>query len=114
MLRWLVPENGQPPEKWLPDEQLRQQIRVIVETGNTMVRLQNSDQQISLHQRITFFLEHKCAILFLADEMFSALGICLEIRGVSRGTSNDKHYAISKAIYVYPLRKDFRRHLCHL
>ena len=41
MLRWLVPENGQPPERWLPDEQLRQQIRVIVETGNTMDRLQN-------------------------------------------------------------------------
>jgi len=41
LLRWLAPENGQPPEKWLPDEQLRQQIRVIVETGNTMDRLQN-------------------------------------------------------------------------
>ena len=41
MLRWLVPENGQLPERWLPDEQLRQQIRVIVETGNTMDRLQN-------------------------------------------------------------------------
>ncbi len=41
MLRWLVPENGQPPEKWLPDEKLRQQIRVIVETGHTMNRLQN-------------------------------------------------------------------------
>ena len=41
MLRWLEPENGQPPEKWLPDEKLRQQIRVIVETGHTMNRLQN-------------------------------------------------------------------------
>ena len=38
--RWLVPENGQ-PEKRLPDEQLRQKIRVIVETGNTLDRLQN-------------------------------------------------------------------------
>ncbi len=37
----MVHENGQPPERWLPDEQLRQQIRVIVETGNTMDRLQN-------------------------------------------------------------------------
>ncbi len=37
----MQPENGQPPKKWLPDEQLRQQIRLIVETGNTMVRLQN-------------------------------------------------------------------------
>ena len=41
MLRWLEPENGQPPEKWLPDEQLRQQIRLIVETGNTGDRLQD-------------------------------------------------------------------------
>ena len=41
MLRWLEPENGQPLEKWLPDEKLRQQIRVIVETGHTMNRLQN-------------------------------------------------------------------------
>ena len=40
MLRWLVPENGQ-PEKRLPDEQLRQKIRVIVETGNTLDRLQH-------------------------------------------------------------------------
>ena len=41
MLRWLEPENGQAPEKWLPDEKLRQKIRVIVETGQTMIRLQN-------------------------------------------------------------------------
>ena len=40
MLRWLVPENGQ-PEKRLPDEQLRQKIRVIVETGSTPDRLQH-------------------------------------------------------------------------
>ena len=38
--RWLVPENGQ-PEKRLPDEQLRGQIRVIVEIGNTLDRLQH-------------------------------------------------------------------------
>jgi len=41
LLRWLVPENGQPLAKWLPDENLRQRIRVIVETENTMDRLQN-------------------------------------------------------------------------
>jgi hypothetical protein len=41
LLRWLEPENGQAPEKWLPDEKLRQKIRVIVETGQTMIRLQN-------------------------------------------------------------------------
>jgi hypothetical protein len=40
LLRWLVPENGQ-PEKRLPDEQLRGQIRVIVEIGNTLDRLQH-------------------------------------------------------------------------
>ena len=41
MLRWLEPENGQPPKKWLPDEKLRQQIRAIVEKVHTMNRLQN-------------------------------------------------------------------------
>jgi hypothetical protein len=39
LLPWLVPENGQLPERWLPYEQLRQQVRVIVEAGNTMDRL---------------------------------------------------------------------------
>ncbi len=28
--------------------------------------------------------------------------------------SSYKRYAIAKAIYVYPLRKDFRRQLCSL
>jgi hypothetical protein len=41
LLRWLEPENGQPSKKWLADDKLRQQIRLIVETGHTMNRLQN-------------------------------------------------------------------------
>ena len=48
LLRWLEPENGQPPEKWLPDEKLRQQIRAIVEKVHTMNRLQNFDHSITL------------------------------------------------------------------
>ena len=36
LLPWLAPANGQPPQEWLPDEQLRQQVRAIVETGNTI------------------------------------------------------------------------------
>ncbi len=41
MLRWLVPESGQLPDKKLPDEKLRRRIRAIVETENTKDRLQD-------------------------------------------------------------------------
>ena len=89
LLRWLVPEDGQPPERWLPDEQLRQQICVILETFIQLDRFKGTCYQAANWIEVG------------KTEGYSLF-------------SSYKRFAIAKAIYVYPLRKDFRRQLCSL